>query len=113
MSQYEVDILAASNTDHIKYCGSPMVSSDSLNLYARNWSATQAARGAMGHSNLTFSGTFRGENVAWGSGSYNTPEKIMSVWRNSIDHYKNIINCSYTRTGIGYVNGYWTQVFSS
>ncbi len=109
MTQYEVDVLGLTNVDHKKYCGSPMVSDTALNSYARAWSANMKAKNVLYHSNLSFSGNFRGENVASG---YNDPDLVMRGWRNSIDHYKNIINCSYTRLGIGYVSGYWTQVFS-
>lgn len=109
MSQYEVDILAMANADHVKYCRVPLVSDTALNRYARIWSGIMADRGMLFHSEMDFRGNFRAENIASG---HNDPELVMRGWRSSIDHHMNIVNCSYKRTGIGYVNGYWTQVFS-
>jgi uncharacterized YkwD family protein/spore coat assembly protein SafA len=53
-----------------------------------------------------------GENIARG---YNTPESVVNGWMNSSGHRANILNSSFTRIGVGYVqNGnYWTQMFIS
>ncbi len=53
-----------------------------------------------------------GENIAMG---YKTPEAVVNGWMNSSGHRANILNSSFTRIGVGYVqNGnYWTQMFIS
>lgn len=52
-----------------------------------------------------------GENIAMGQ---RTPEEVMTAWMNSPGHRANILNASFTRIGVGYVqNGnYWTQMFA-
>lgn len=42
-----------------------------------------------------------GENVAWGSGEYGTPEAIVEAWMNSPGHRANILSRSYRHIGIG------------
>lgn len=77
--------------------------------------------------------SFVGENIAIG---WATPQLVMyspdGGWMNSPGHRENILNCTYTETGVGYafepndqfkltVNGrligpffhYWTQVFGN
>ena len=52
-----------------------------------------------------------GENIAMG---YATPEAVVNAWMNSSGHRANILNSSYTRIGVGYVESgnYWTQHFA-
>lgn len=65
------------------------------------------------------------ENIAAG---YDTPEEVVKGWMQSDGHRRNILNCSYVHTGIGYVYQsddaplagenwpyyrYWTQVFGT
>jgi uncharacterized protein YkwD len=61
---------------------------------------------------LTRAGFFRGrrswtvgENIAWGSGSYATPQSIVSMWMHSPGHRANILNGSFHEIGIGLVAG--------
>lgn len=60
------------------------------------------------------SGGSYGENLAYG---YATDSGACQGWRNSTDHYSNMINEKYTKIGIGKytLNGktYWVQFFSS
>ncbi len=51
-----------------------------------------------------------GENIARGQ---STPQAVVNAWMNSSGHRANILNASYTKIGVGYVeNGrYWTQMF--
>lgn len=51
-----------------------------------------------------------GENIAKG---YRTPEAVVDGWMNSSGHRANILNSSYTRIGVGFVEDgyYWTQMF--
>lgn len=51
-----------------------------------------------------------GENIAKGQA---TPQAVVNAWMNSSGHRANILNASYNKIGVGYVeNGkYWTQMF--
>lgn len=51
-----------------------------------------------------------GENIAMGQ---STPQAVVNAWMNSSGHRANILNASYNKIGVGYVeNGkYWTQMF--
>lgn len=66
-------------------------------------------------SNMGYVWEALGENVAAG---YVTPEDVVAGWMNSEGHRKNILNCGYLDTGVGYVYAadtdyghYWTQLF--
>ncbi|MDP4505978.1 CAP domain-containing protein [Nonomuraea turcica] len=53
-----------------------------------------------------------GENIAYGQRS---AAAVMDDWMNSPGHKRNILDCSYTHIGVGYVasGSYWTQVFAA
>lgn len=50
------------------------------------------------------------ENIAKGQ---TTPQAVVNAWMNSAGHRANILNSSYTKIGVGYVESgnYWTQMF--
>ncbi|MBV9109240.1 MAG: CAP domain-containing protein [Gemmatimonadetes bacterium] len=48
------------------------------------------------------------ENIAMGQP---TPAEAVRSWLGSAGHRENIENCVYTRSGVGYRDGRWTQVF--
>lgn len=52
------------------------------------------------------------ENIARGQ---QTPESVMDAWMNSDGHRRNILNCSFTKLGVGVQTGsggpWWTQEF--
>ena len=50
------------------------------------------------------------ENIARGQA---TPQAVVNAWMNSSGHRANILNSSYNRIGVGYVESgkYWTQMF--
>lgn len=50
------------------------------------------------------------ENIAKGQ---KTPQEVVNSWMNSSGHRANILNSSYTKIGVGYVESgnYWTQMF--
>jgi len=54
-----------------------------------------------------------GENIAMGQ---RTPADVHRAWMNSSGHRRNILNSSFGRIGVGYVDcsgtAYWTQVFA-
>ena len=46
-----------------------------------------------------------GENIAYGSGSYGSPNRIFKGWMKSSGHRKNILNGKFREVGIGAVSG--------
>ncbi|MDO4618402.1 MAG: CAP domain-containing protein, partial [Clostridia bacterium] len=50
------------------------------------------------------------ENIAKGQ---KTPEAVVNAWMSSSGHRANILNSSYTKIGVGYVESgnIWTQMF--
>ena len=46
-----------------------------------------------------------GENIAWGTGRYGTPEGIVSLWMHSPTHRKIILMPSLNRVGLGVATG--------
>lgn len=52
-----------------------------------------------------------GENIAMGY--LNDPSGVVAGWMNSSGHRANILNCSYTKTGVGYDPGLITQGYAS
>lgn len=54
-----------------------------------------------------------GENIAKG---YSSAQSVVKGWMNSSGHRENILNPSFGKIGIGYVNAngssYWTQMFT-
>jgi uncharacterized protein YkwD len=50
-------------------------------------------------------GPFVGENLAWGIGSYASPATVIQQWLASPAHRANLLRPSFTRIGIGAVQG--------
>ena len=46
-----------------------------------------------------------GENVAWGSGNFATPESIVKAWMNSPGHRANILSRDWREIGVGFNEG--------
>jgi uncharacterized protein YkwD len=46
-----------------------------------------------------------GENIAWGTGRYATPQEIVEGWMNSAGHRQNILNSGFREIGIGVALG--------
>jgi uncharacterized protein YkwD len=46
-----------------------------------------------------------GENIAWGTGSYGSPEGIVSQWMHSPPHRRIILSAGLHRVGLGIVAG--------
>ena len=57
---------------------------------------------------------YAGENIAYG---YLDSEEVSVAWKESIGHYKNMVNTKYTKIGIGYFEynntTYWVQTFTN
>jgi uncharacterized protein YkwD len=46
-----------------------------------------------------------GENIAWGTGSYGTPDGLVSLWMHSPEHRRIILMASLHRVGLGIATG--------
>lgn len=55
-----------------------------------------------------YEGSPSGENIALGQ---RDPESVMESWMSSSGHRANILSDRSTDIGVGYVDGYWVQVF--
>jgi uncharacterized protein YkwD len=50
-------------------------------------------------------GPFVGENLAWGTGSFASPQTVIREWLASPEHRANLLRPSFTRIGIGASTG--------
>ena len=57
--------------------------------------------GRFGYTPKGYSYYTVGENIAWGSGSYGSPDSIFESWMNSSEHKANILNKDFRQIGIG------------
>ncbi|MGW4587984.1 CAP domain-containing protein [Amycolatopsis thermoflava] len=101
-------------------CG-PLGADSRLATAAQKHSDDMSGRGYFSHTTpegLTFADRIKAagypspgaENIAKGS---TTAEQTMEMWMNSDGHRRNILNCSYTKLGVGVAKSgwYWTQDF--
>lgn len=65
------------------------------------------AHGAFGSRLTEFDvrASIAGENLAWGSGPFGSPQRIVDEWLQSPVHRANLLRPSFTRVGIGDVTG--------
>lgn len=79
----------------------PLDRNSVMDADAREWSFTMDATGDFRHSSLPY-----GENIAWWSAGYATPEaaaeKMHELWVNSPGHYGNMTHAGYNEVGIGF-----------
>jgi uncharacterized protein YkwD len=119
------EILRLTNVERGKAGCAPLTADSRLAAAATEHSADMAAKNYFDHTSLDgrtfvdriratgFPPTLIGENIAAGR---STPALTMQDWMNSPGHRANILNCGYTRLGVGYATGgkygfYWTQDF--
>ncbi len=122
---FELQVLDLINEERTSRGLSALKYSEELSKVARAHSADMANRGYFSHNtpegltpfnrikNAGISYKTAGENIAAGQ---KTPEAVVEAWMNSDGHRANILNASYTETGIGLKYGgsygiYWTQLF--
>jgi uncharacterized protein YkwD len=116
-------ILGLVNQERAKAGCSPLKDDPSLDSLAQNFSDEMAARGFFDHTDpdgktpwdrADAAGvkSLGGENIARGQAD---PQAVMDAWMNSEGHRANILNCDYTRLGVGVHYGtggpWWTQDF--
>jgi uncharacterized protein YkwD len=135
--QMAVDTLDLINQQRASHGCGPLSLSSKLTAAAQGQSRDMAELNFFNHTNpdasratpgqrasaAGYSWSMVGENIAAG---YADPSAVVSGWMSSSGHRANILNCSYTETGIGYYyqandqpfdgSGpffhYWTQVFA-
>lgn len=110
-------ILADTNALRAQVGLQPLRRNTDLDSVAQGWTQSQANAGDLSHNpnldaQIPPGYNWRGENVAVGY-SYTS---VVAGWRDSPDHYENIVRSQYTDIGIGYVekNGtaWFTQDFA-
>jgi uncharacterized protein YkwD len=103
-------------------CGA-LTADGGLASLARTFSADMRDRGFFSHTDPDGLSPFDrgnragvtvlGENIAYGQPD---AAAVMTAWMNSAGHRANILNCSYTRLGVGVAYGpggpWWTQDFA-
>jgi uncharacterized protein YkwD len=75
----------------------------SLEMFRGNYFAHGAFRTRMIRFHVR--GPFVGENLAWGNGSYASPQTVIQEWLASPAHRANLLRPTFTRIGIGAVQG--------
>jgi uncharacterized protein YkwD len=130
-------VLELINAERTKAGCKPLSSDGKLTLAAQNHSRDMATNDFFDHSGSSgssvadrisaagYSWRTVGENIAAG---YSSPEAVVAGWMESAGHRRNILNCAYVHTGIGYLYQsddaplagaswpyyrYWTQVFAA
>ncbi|GAA3763419.1 CAP domain-containing protein [Streptomyces tremellae] len=116
-------VLALVNQERAKAGCSPLGDDSSLDSLAQDFSDEMAARGFFDHTDpdgrtpwdrADAAGVQKlgGENIARGQAD---AQAVMDAWMNSEGHRANILNCDYTRLGVGVHEGpggpWWTQDF--
>lgn len=109
------------NQERAKAGLAPLQMDEALNKVATAKANDMAQNNYFSHTSPTYGSPFdmmkqfgisyqtAGENIAMGQRS---PEEVMTQWMNSPGHRQNILNGSFTKIGVGYVNGYWVQTFA-
>jgi uncharacterized protein YkwD len=116
-------VLSLVNEERAKVGCDALRADASLNALAQDFSDDMAKRGFFSHTDPDGNTPWDraaeagvknlgGENIARGQA---TAEAVMESWMNSEGHRANILNCDYTRLGVGVRNGsggpWWTQDF--
>jgi len=112
LSGTEAGLLRAVNATRAAYGLRPVRYDAILERAARAHSAEMLrdhyfAHGAFRQRMLAFHvrGPFVGENLAWGAGSFATPQAVIREWLASPEHRANLLRPGFERIGIGTVNG--------
>ncbi|MFE4172028.1 CAP domain-containing protein [Streptomyces sp. NPDC056909] len=116
-------VLSLVNEERAKAGCAPVRADAALGALAQDFSEDMAARGFFDHTDpdgrtpwdrAEAAGVqgLGGENIARGQA---TAQAVMDSWMNSEGHRANILNCDYTRLGVGVHTGsggpWWTQDF--
>lgn len=119
---YETEVVRLVNAERAKKGIKPLAEDWQLSRVARYKSQDMSDNNYFSHTSPTYGSPFNmmrnfgisyrtaGENIAKGQAM---PASVVSAWMNSSGHRANILNSSYTKIGVGYVEKgkYWTQMF--
>jgi uncharacterized protein YkwD len=98
----------------------PIAISTRLHVAARRHSHDMLGRGYFAHTSptgstltqrvmgsgfITYGQWWAGETLAWGSGSYGSPAKVVKAWLNSPEHRAIMLSPRYHLVGIGRAYG--------
>ncbi|MBE6083681.1 MULTISPECIES: CAP domain-containing protein [Tissierellales] len=122
----ESEVVRLVNIEREKAGLQPLTQSSELSNVARLKSQDMADNNYFSHTSPTYGDPFTmmktfgikystaGENIAKG---YSSAQTVMDGWMNSSGHRANILNSSFNKIGVGYVNKngttYWTQMFTN
>jgi uncharacterized protein YkwD len=108
----EAHLLGAVNATRAAHGLRPVALDPTLARAARAHSTEMLQTGAFSHGDfrgrmLQFHvhGSFTGENLAWGSGSYARTATVIAEWLRSPAHRANLLRPGFTRIGIGAARG--------
>ena len=119
---YEQEVVRLVNAQRAQNGLKPLAENWELSRVARYKSADMAGKRYFSHESPTYGSPYQmmrsfgisfrsaGENIAYGQ---RTPAAVVAAWMNSSGHRANILNSSYTQSGVGYheAGNYWTQMF--
>lgn len=122
----EMEVVRLVNIERQKAGLAPLAHSPELSKVARAKSQDMANKNYFSHNSPTYGDPFAmmksfgiqyktaGENIAKG---YSSAQSVVNGWMNSSGHRENILNQSFGKIGVGYVNAngttYWTQMFTN
>jgi uncharacterized protein YkwD len=108
LSRSETSLLNAINRVRAQHHLQPLHEDGRLERAARFHSREMLASGAFTHGafasrmvRFNVGGRLAGENIAWGTGSYGTPQGILTAWLRSPPHRENLLRPTFRRIGIG------------
>ena len=122
VTAYEAEVVRLVNEVRRENGLSPLTHDWQLSRVARYKSQDMSDLGYFSHTSPTYGSPLdmmrnfgisyksAGENIARG---YSSPRAVVDAWMNSPGHRANILNSTFTRIGVGYVEDgdYWTQMF--
>jgi uncharacterized protein YkwD len=79
----------------------------SIDMVTHNLTQHNGSDGSTPRQRMTaagYGGSWWGEIIYWGSGSYGTPAQAVTWWMNDPPHKDVILNTHYTDFGVGYVS---------
>jgi uncharacterized protein YkwD len=112
MSSSETSLLREMNKARADHGLAPLRVDAHLERAARSHSREMLAdnvftHGAFGTRMLHFDvkANLAGENLAWGTGSYSTPQAVVAGWLGSPEHRANLLRPGFHRVGVGALVG--------
>ena len=99
------EVLSLVNDQRVAAGCKPLTVDGSMTGFAQDHANWMNNGGGLVHSLL--GAPIMAENIAQG---YDTPRNLVDAWLDSPRHKANLLNCAYTRTGIGVSGNYWDEV---